>query len=151
MSDFITAEIAHLFTKQGWCIIPSIISNPHRIARSIVKEVTECLFQKEEEIKVIEKLKKKDIDPLILLTDMSLRKKYLPNPKCIWYNDNIRTPIVAKNNGIANIYFNNKVLFNEDVYSAISTLYQTLVEEEVIHLYFVLLAKKMDNIFMFSY
>lgn len=127
------------FTERGWCIIKGVIPKPHRITRSVIKEVTECVFRKEEEIKAIEKLTAKGIDPLNLLTDMALREKYLPNPKCIWYNNNIRTPIVAKSNGIANIYFNkrvrDKVLFNPDVYNAINCLYKTFSDEDVIHLY----------------
>jgi hypothetical protein len=141
MSTFISEESILSFKQKGYYIFKSVIPKPHRIARSIIKEVKEIVFNREDEKEVVAKLEEEGKDPLLLLTDNKLREEYLTNPKSIWYNDNIRTPKIAKSTGMANLFFNNqvrdKVLFNEDLYNIVSTLYSVLSgkEEDCIYLY----------------
>ncbi len=141
MSSFLSEEDTQAFKQRGYIVIKGIITKPHRIARSIIKEVKQIVFTSDEDQASLSKLEKKEIDPLLLLVDAKLREKYLDEPKSVWFNNNIRTPKIAKNNGIANIYHNervrDKILFNEDIYNAICTLYSLLTgkQEDCIYLY----------------
>ena len=134
MSNFISEENIQSFKEKGYTIIKNIIPKPHRIARSIIKEVKEVVFTSDEDQEVITKLEEKEIDPLLLLVDNKLREKYLENPKSIWFNGNTRTPKISKNNGLINISQNIKVrdniLFNEDIYRVICQLYTVLTGKE---------------------
>ena len=123
MSRFLPEETKAHFAKHGWCILKDIIPEPESIAASVIKDPIACVFQSEDEKKAVARLCKKKIDPLTLLTDTELRKKYLKDLN-VFGNGNSRTPKVPKNNGIANIYHNadvrDKVSFNEDVYNSIN-------------------------------
>lgn len=141
MSEFISEGSILSFKQEGYYVFKGIIPKPHRIARSIIKEVKQIVFKTEEDKEVVTKLEEGDKDPLLLLTDNKLREEYLSNPKSIWYGDNIRTPKIAKSTGMTNLFFNNqvrdKVLFNQDLYNIVSSLYASLTgkEEDCIYLY----------------
>lgn len=141
MFHFLSEEDTQFFRTYGYVVVKNIIPKPHRIARSIIREVKKIIFTTKEELETLIKLEEKDIDPLQLLVDNKLREEHLDNPKSIWHNNNIRTPKIAKSSGMTNIYHNKrvreKILFNEDIYNVVNSLYTSLtgVEEDIIYLY----------------
>src|ERR1700753_3924604 len=114
----------------GWCVLPSMVDRPAEIAKSIMDETLECLFTEDEDLEAIERMKRDKIDPFLLLTQADIREKYLNDPTSIWYGGRMRHPKLSKNTGMMNIYFNNmvrdKILFNENIYNTINSLYECL-------------------------
>lgn len=63
-----------------------------------------------------------------LLTDFNLRVKNLKDPKCVWKQGNMKSPIISKTSGHVNIYMNQNLLqckLLPEVKKVFSTLYNT--------------------------
>lgn len=70
----------------------------------------------------------KGIETTYLLTDHVLRKQMLKDPKCVWKQGNMKSPIISKSTGHINLYLNQDLFglkIDNQIYKILSDLYGT--------------------------
>nr|QBK91229.1 MAG: putative oxidoreductase [Pithovirus LCPAC202] len=118
------------FDRQGWVIIPGLLSDSNREAlkTEMIKTMLDTVFTRRGV-----NIDTNNPENLKLLTDPKLRKRTLSNPGGIWRNNNTRDPIVGKTTGMINIHFNamilEKIALNPSLYQVLSTLYGKINSE----------------------
>lgn len=121
------------FSEKGWVKFEGVVKGTEEICSSVVDDVMRVVFEPEGEMDNVKNCPQNK--QLELLTDVSLRRKYLRNEKCVWENGNSRKPKVSKNSGLCNLYHNpkvrEKVLFNREIYRRVQFCYSSILGREV--------------------